>query len=196
MRYYDFSVAVGASQRLQVKGNFCRFYDISAGAASPTIKIKAGRPGSEFLLKPGQMIRLPESVAEWYVENFDALLTITGKLLIGEGDFQDNNFTGNVSVSTTPAAVGDAHTQAGVAISNTSAVIIAANSARKYLLIQNQDSANDLYIATDGGAASTDANCIKLEPGEAYEPLVAPTGEVRGIMSAASAGTNVHVIEA
>lgn len=99
---------------------------------------------------------------------------------------------GSVSVSAGPSG---AHTVTAVTISNADAAIIAANPNRKYLLIQNRDAAESLYIRTDGGAAAVSAICLELPPGGVYEPACVPTGAVRGIRNAVVAGNSVHVIE-
>lgn len=104
--------------------------------------------------------------------------------------------TKRASTSTTLTDRAGTHTLDGVAITNVDALIVAANAARKYLQIQNQDAANDLFITTDGSAATADAEAVRIRPGETWAPLIPPVGAVRGIMSGASAGVNVNFIEA
>ena len=68
------------------------------------------------------------------------------------------------------------------------AQLFAANTARRYLYIENTDAADTLYFTVDGSAA--DANGIPLAPGESFELTVyAPTDEIRIY----SAGTPTYV---
>lgn len=91
--------------------------------------------------------------------------------------------------------VGDAFTPAAVTVTNASGVLLVANAARRYLLIQNQDSSGDIYIQPKAAAAVASAACIKIPAGGYWEPLVCPIGEIRAIGSVAS-NANIHVSEA
>jgi hypothetical protein len=106
-----------------------------------------------------------------------------------KGEVDVNTFSGSVTVA------GVAHTRAAKQVTNASQQILAANAARKYLFVQNQDPVTNLYVRGDGTAATADNGSAKLPPGAVWEPTPAPTGEVRGIMDAASAANNVHAIE-
>lgn len=99
---------------------------------------------------------------------------------------------GSVSISAGPAG---AHVQAAKAITNASAVILAANGGRKYLLIQNSHASLPLWVRCDGAAAVADASCLEIPAGGVWEPEFVPVGEIRGIRASAAAGNNVHVIE-
>lgn len=78
-------------------------------------------------------------------------------------------------------------------VTNASASMVAANAARKYLLIQNNDAAGIIYI--NFGAAATTGNGLKIPPGGAYElNCNILTGQIFAIGSAVS-NANVIVIE-
>lgn len=98
---------------------------------------------------------------------------------------------GNVAVTNT----GGAFTQTAIASFNTvSTALAAANSARRYLLIQNKDAAVDIYVTLDGGAATV-AKGIKILAGESYELQgYVSTGAVNAI-TASGANANVIVVE-
>lgn len=49
------------------------------------------------------------------------------------------------------------------------------NINRRYLLIQNIDSSDDLHIGFDGSATTS---TLKIEPGNAYEPIMVPTSAI------------------
>lgn len=108
---------------------------------------------------------------------------------IVKGQVDVNTFSGLVNIA------GVAHTRAAKQVTNVSQQILAANAARKYLLVQNIDPVTNLYLRADGTAATADNNSMKLPPGGVWEPVPPPTGEVRGIMDAATAVNNVHAIE-
>lgn len=86
-------------------------------------------------------------------------------------------------------------TQASANVTSASGQLLAANLARRYLLIQNNDTTGIVYVTLDGTAA-TAAKGIKLLPGGASLELqgFVPTGQVNAIGSLAS-NTNVIVVE-
>lgn len=88
-----------------------------------------------------------------------------------------------------------AFTTAKKTVTNASGTLLAANTARKYLFIQNQSATGVIYIKCDGATAVADATGIQLQPGDVYEPAVPPTGLIAAIGSIAS-NPDVHVIEA
>lgn len=102
---------------------------------------------------------------------------------------------GIVSVSATVAPAGLAYTNASKTAAVASAQILAALASRRYLLIQNQSLTEDAYISTDGSAATVGGDSLKLAPGQTWEPLIPPTGEIRAIRGAA-ADVTLHTIEA
>jgi hypothetical protein len=113
-------------------------------------------------------------------------------VVVGHGDAGYDRYSGSVSI----VSPGGAHAPAAKAVSNASVVLLAAVPARKYLLIQNRSATLDLYVRCDGAAATADAACLLIAPGQSWEPLVAPTGEIRAIRASAEGGSNVHAIEA
>lgn len=101
--------------------------------------------------------------------------------------------TAPTTVSSIVPATGLAHTQTGVTVGAASTVVLAANANRKYLLIENQSTTDDVYIRTDGGVAVADKTALKLQPGQVWEPPVAPTGAVNAIRGAVA--VDLHVIQ-
>lgn len=65
-----------------------------------------------------------------------------------------------VSVSNT----GGAFSTTAPAVTNADSQVLAANAARRYLMVQNQDSTANVYLRF-GGAANVGAGSIKLPPG-------------------------------
>lgn len=181
--------AASTPKLFNIRGNFFRL--ATASAAVDVDFFKDGRPLAE---------NLRAATAAWWANpegGFDQVsITSSGSQLVEAdiyaGRVGSDAVGGSVSVTSGPAG---AHAPAAKAVTNSSAVILAANAARKYLLIQNAHASLDLWVRCDGTAATADASCIKIPAGGVWEPPYVPTGEIRGIRSSAAAGDNVHVIE-
>ena len=95
---------------------------------------------------------------------------------------------GNVAITNT----GGAFTQAAAAnVTTASTALLAASTARRYLLIQNKDAAVDVYVTFDGLAATV-AKGVKIPAGGSYELQgYVPTGAVNAITAA---GSNANLI--
>ena len=99
--------------------------------------------------------------------------------------------TGTSVASVVSSRAAFTNTQKTVA--NTEGQLLAANSVRNYLLIQNKDASGDVYV-TFGAAPATTAAGVKIAAGGFYEPSVVPTDQIRAIGSIAS-NANVVVVE-
>lgn len=139
--------------------------------------------------------------AGYYAEPADAFTRLditsasaqTVKLAIssGQGGY-DLPPTGNVTVITQmPAQAAPANTQKTV--TNASAQLVAANTARKFMIIQNKDAGGTIWLNFGAGAA-TQANGFMLGPLETYEAEIIPTTAIQAIGDAAS-NANIVVIE-
>lgn len=90
--------------------------------------------------------------------------------------------------------VNGAFSQSQKTVTNASAQLLAANPARRYCLIQNNDASGDVYVTLDGTAATT-AKGIKIAAGGSYEVQnFNPTGAIFAIGSIAS-NANVVTVE-
>lgn len=108
MRTYTFTApATGAGVPFSVVGSFVRYYSNSAGAANPALVIKTDR-GDSFELAPNEKIKVTRQFKSLLVYNRDLVADISGKLIIGEGDFSANTFSGSVAVTSVPAPLNDA----------------------------------------------------------------------------------------
>jgi hypothetical protein len=96
MDYYGISLS--PTQRvnpLNVEG-LAFFYVDAAAAAGVDTRITVTPAGqASITLKPGQNFRLREAVNTWTVVNTDTGATFTGNVIIGSGQFEDNNATIN-----------------------------------------------------------------------------------------------------
>lgn len=87
-----------------------------------------------------------------------------------------------------------AFTQAQKTVTSSSATLQAANAARRYLLIQNNDATGIVYVNLNG-AAATAANGVRLLAGASLELTgYVPSGAITAIGSIAS-NANVVVVE-
>lgn len=103
------------------------------------------------------------------------------------------DLSGNLRQKSSPITGTPAQTSVSVTASDTP--LLAANASRKYLMIQNQDAANPIYVATDGLASVADGTCTKVVAGGTliFEGNYVPTDIVKAI---ATGGTVVtHVTE-
>lgn len=97
--------------------------------------------------------------------------------------------TGNVAVTNTAGAF----VQSQKTVTSASAQVLAANAARRYLLIQNNDASGVIYVTLNGVAATT-TNGIKIDAGGSLELQgYVPTGAINAIGSIASNANCVAV---
>jgi hypothetical protein len=79
-------------------------------------------------------------------------------------------------------------------VTNASAELLAERPARRYLIIQNNDTSGDVYVTLDGTAATTSKG-IKIAAGGSYEcQNFNPSGAIYAVGSIAS-NANVVVVE-
>ncbi|MCM2250844.1 MAG: hypothetical protein NDJ19_00655 [Ramlibacter sp.] len=202
MQRYPFNLAANGSQILQVMGT--SFIVLSAtgalsarmdqGGALVNITAGMGKKGREFTgLTLTDLSGAPNS----------------GFILVSDDEFLNQTFSGSVSVtalpnvtigampsvvvSSMPVPMTGAMASAAATVTNASGQLKAANAARKYLLIQNNDASGTIYVQPSA-AAATAANGIKIGPGGYWEPVIIPTSEIRAIGSIAS-NANIVVVE-
>jgi hypothetical protein len=191
MQYYPFSVAVGASHHVLARGNFLRYYEALTGTANPTLEIKpmgsGGAGSSEFLLRPGQSIKLPVSVPGFMIENFDGIATITGRLLIGEGDFNDSVISGNVTVTGTVLVSESSgtqfNTQANVTVGTSQVLLQNLAGTKKLVLLASPSNTGQIAIIGSGGTLAQ--SFAVLAPGETWIEEDNANGPIYAIADAA-----------
>lgn len=183
MQDYAFSLNAGETKRFSVVGNTLRY-------KSGTGAVEAQANGGTVTLLPGQQITdTSRRYSEFSVKNTGAS-AISGVMIAGDIDFKDDQFVGVVSV----ANVNGAFVNAEKTVTNASAQMLAANAARRMLIVQNKDAAGNIYVTLDG-AAATLTNGIKIAPGSSLIlDVYAPVGAVMAIGSIAS-NANIVVVE-
>lgn len=150
----------------------------------------------------GAEVAEAEGVVDGYAEKFRvgtfdrfAITSATAQSLqfvarLGNDVGYDKAPNGDVTVTN----VNGAFSHAVVATSTTSVQLAAANAQRRYLLIQNNDTAADVYVRLDGAAATVGSG-IKLAAGGSSLELqgYVPTGQINAITAGSTA--NLIVVE-
>ncbi len=107
-----------------------------------------------------------------------------------------NNSYDRLRVNQTHALIVDQENASFVnaqeTVTNADQQFLAANARRKYLLIQNNDTAGIIYVSF--GVAATAVNGVKILPGGSYEPVVPPNTSIH-ILGSIAANANVVVVE-
>lgn len=158
VKKYTITLAGNASQRLLVQG---RFFKIVAETGTVTVLSDFGK--LEDLIV-GQGLEKTDFSYLLITDTSGASNTVT--LLVGDENFVDA-FSGNVALTANIQPKSGVFANVAATVTNASALLIAANAIRQYLLIQNRDATGSIYI--NFGAAATVANGIKIGPGATFE---------------------------
>jgi hypothetical protein len=183
-KIYTFTITANGVYRLQVQGQYFKILTSTA-----LIKVEADF-GTLDGIGSGQ--GLENTPFSYLVISDKSGATNTVSLLIGDKNFVDAA-AGNVTIVNNAPTKSATFVNTPATVTNVSASMMAANTNRKYLLIQNNDASGVIYI--NFGAASTIANGIKIEAGGAFEPAAISTQEIFAIGSIAS-NSNVLLVEA
>lgn len=164
--------------------------------------LEASGPVDITFYSQGKEVSEAENIGEGFAEKFRTgqfdrvrITSATTQALqfvirLGADVFYDKPPTGSVTVEN----VNGDFSQSQKTVTNASGQLLAANAARRYLLIQNNDSGGDIYVTLDGTAATT-AKGIKITAGGSYECQgYVTTREIRAIGSIAS-NANVVAVE-
>lgn len=168
-------------------GGLARFFRVMEASAKMSI----------YFYNNGAEVARAEDVGEGFAETFQSefdrfviINGVTGQTIqVAARQSSEINYDktpqGDVNVigvvQVEPSQAGTV-TQAAVAVNNASGVLLAANAGRSYLFVQNKSATGTIWINL-AGVAATQANGIRLEPGESYElsGLSCPAGDVRAI---------------
>lgn len=181
--FYDFEIQANGVYRLQVAGDY---FKLMTAAGPVDVQAEWGELRG---LQAGQGLEATPFGYLVFRDTSGAANPV--RVFVGDEKFIDGlGGTVNVGTNAVPqsAAFDNQEKSVGVA----SATLLAANPARKYLLIQNNDAAATIYVAF--GKAATVAAGVKIIAGGAYELVgIVTTQEVRAIAS--SATTTVVAVE-
>lgn len=182
--------SIGAGQRVEFSeaGDFFRL-------------LEAAQPVTVFFYRGGKEEARAEGITGGYAEQFGdgfdrvVIMSATAQTVqmvtrLGNVVSYDAPPKGAVTVENLTGTFY----QGQATVTNASAVLRSAKTNRRYLLIQNNDQAGDIFVTLDTSAA-TAAKGIKIAPGGSLElSSFCPSGEVRAIGSIAS-NANVVVVE-
>lgn len=156
------SIALTAGQRLQLElvGNYFHLLESTGGVDIDFVQNQAIIGTAKdmefgFFAKPA---------GGFTALGFTSATGQTIKITVGMGDGGYNRTTGSVQISGNQGAFA----QGRVSLTNVNQQIIAANAARKYLLIQNNDAAAVMRVMLDGNAA-TPTNGMRIQAGGTLE---------------------------
>lgn len=169
MSYFTESFSAGEIKSFDVTGRFFALIecvnDVTLRFWKNRIlldeKIEKATSGVQFEYESGfdkvEIISAAAQLIEFVCSN--------GKLRISESV----SIVGGVNIKPTQSA--GASTHAAVTVTTTSAVILAANANRKYLLVQNRSSTGTIYLNLNGATATngTGGNGIEILPKSSYE---------------------------
>lgn len=183
LQTFEFS----GSRMVNTKARFFRYVSGDAGGADARIRLRVNG-ASIGVYSPGDSVELDDPVSNWSVEPFTP--SCAGSVVLGMGRVNSSTFSGSVSM-----ASQGAFTQSAKTVTNTSGQLLAANPARRYLLVMNYDTSGAIYLNISGGAATASAGCIRLGPGESFELATwCPSGIISAIGLAGS-NPNILVVE-
>lgn len=114
MQVFDINIPVNGSRTIDVVSRYIYFLSGSAGGADTQIAFRPESGGETVYLRPGQAYKLnqtEQAQKRWYMFSVKNEATITGQILMGEGEFFDNRISGSVEV----IDGGKARTLAGTA---------------------------------------------------------------------------------
>ncbi len=118
MQSQDLKVGAGNSTLVQVPGTGIWFESGASTTADAYIVVKPDT-GAEITLKPGQHFQDPTHISrEWRITGHDPAAVITGRLIIGNGDFGDSNISNTVSINN---VIGNVPVVGTVTVGNTGA---------------------------------------------------------------------------
>lgn len=153
MRQITIKVGVGSGEDIAVVGDYVRIK--SAGVP---VRIESGDGKVDATIDEGDALNLRrfERLRVSHTSGAEQVIT----LLIGDGTSADGSKVGG-SVEVSSRAVPYAQTAPAVGL--VSVLLLAANSARRFLLVQNNDTSLNMWVNLDGNAATTAG--VKIPPG-------------------------------
>lgn len=190
--YQQITLAAGVAQEFAELSNFLRIMK-----AVPTdIEIRFYQQGREV----SRAVGLGAGYAERFLGGeFDRIRISSASggavdfvMRLGNEVRYDAPPTGNVAITNTGGAFVNSQV---TTLTNAVQTIKAANTARRYLLVQNNDASLSMRLRLDGTDPTTD-NGILLKAGESLELQgYAATGAVKAICTTAGTLSDVQVME-
>lgn len=183
LQIYNFSMPANGSFQLLAEGSYFRIL-----TAIGSVNIIGDSFGKLGPINRGQGLEdMPYK--RLIIEDVSGSIN-SGTILVSESNFIDQTLYGSITLLGQQGAFA----QAAATVTNASALLAAANANRRYLLIQNNDGAGNIFVNL-AGAAATVADGIKIAPGGSYEVQgFVPSGALYAIGDIAS-NANIVLIE-
>jgi hypothetical protein len=186
MQSNTLKIAVGQTVTMPCTGSGFWFESGTTTTTNPYIIVKPDS-GAEFRLKPGQSVKDPAvQVGVWNIRAEDPLAVITGNVIIGNGDFTDDNVANTIKLDASFANL--------VTVTNTTAARVPVTLDTSQTL--NTAASVMAYTNSYGSATSSVANTAinMLAAGTNINGVVLNAFEVIG--SAGTAGPVVVLAKA
>lgn len=117
----------------------------------------------------------------------------TVQIGIGNGNARYNRQQTSVTITNNKQPIVSTFANTAKTVTSASASLLAANAARQYLLIQNNDATGTVYLSF--GVAATLANGLRIAPGGTYElPSTQTSQQIFAIGDTAS-NANIITVE-
>lgn len=187
MRPYQIKIQPGSTEEISVPGSYVR---VDNALVPVIIETRDGQ--NKVTLREGNAVKLENGFDGLRISHASGIEQNILLYVSDQGEIEANNIAGTVSVDNWQGPF----TQGRVSLTNANQAIVAANAARRYLLIQNNDASAIMRINL-AGVAATAAQGIRLEAGESLELVgFQSTAAINAIMETASAAAdNVEIVE-
>lgn len=185
METLNITFTADETKTFAIAGNYIELLD-SVGSVDIVLYSETG--AQKFARSAEQGAWMKEPFAHFTIKSSTAQAI---KMIVTSWEAGSRRQSGSVAVTNVNAFFS----QAAVAVPNApgGVVLLALNGDRRYLLVQNRDPLNSVYLTLDG-SAPTVAGGIKVEPGGALELAgYAPISEIQAI--ADGAGASVIAVE-
>lgn len=153
LREYTVTVAAGVVDYLSVVGS-----GIQLRSGSVALRVQNPKIDLDLVLSPGDGVDALDEFSELRLSH-DSLVDQVFTVAVGTGEASSRS----ALVAGLPAEQGG-YTQSAATVTNASGLLVAANSARRVLLISNQSAPGNIYLNM-AGAAATVAGGIKIAAG-------------------------------
>jgi hypothetical protein len=190
--FQNFSFEAGGRQ-INAACTFIRYEAETGGAVDATIRLRAdGQDLGEWL--PGDDVTLPAQVTRIDVV---PVAGAVGKLRLGIGQVKTSRMVvvGEAATAISAnVAARSAFTSSAKTATTASTQLVAANPARNYLLVQNNDPTGYVVVSFGAAAVLAPANGVRIAAGGFWEWVGSvPTNAANVIGNAANA--NLVVVE-
>lgn len=177
MQAFDLNISpTNLTNVATLPGQYIGFESGTSDGTDQYILIKPNG-GNEFPLKPGQAITFPEQQAGWTIKAHDATRTITGRLIIGEGTFDDHNTSNLVTIAASNVpnsaalpvqkqALGTETDFTAASVTN-AALSIVNDSTQRILRWRNPNTSGNIALGTTNAVTIANA-VVVLGPGDVW----------------------------